>query len=154
MLLPWLWQWFTMFSLHCGSILDHEYGIKNHDHEITMGNHAQPWKHGFYYSRLIQNYTSEIYLKLKEVRLLISHSMHHPFSAWGVQGLDSTSIFRWDLLRKRGGDLFQGDCCFYIKNKQKSKVFRLNDKESFFMGLMKKHYGMGELTKKGAWLTH
>ena len=23
---------------------------KKRDHEITMGNHAQPWKHGFYYS--------------------------------------------------------------------------------------------------------
>ena len=50
MLLPWLWQWFTMFSLHYGSILDHQYGMKKHDHEITMGNHAQPWKHGFQYT--------------------------------------------------------------------------------------------------------
>ena len=50
LLLPWLWQWLTMFLLHYGYILDHEYGIKKDDHELTMGNHAQPWKHGFHYS--------------------------------------------------------------------------------------------------------
>ena len=27
LLLPWLWQWLTMFLLHYGYILDHEYGI-------------------------------------------------------------------------------------------------------------------------------
>ena len=41
------------------------------------------------------------------------------------RGRDGISIFLgvWDLLRKRG-DLFQGDCSFYIKSKEKSS-FRL-----------------------------
>ena len=39
-----------MFLLHYGYILDHGYGIKKHDHEITMGNHAELWKNGFRYS--------------------------------------------------------------------------------------------------------
>ena len=29
-----------MFLLHYGYILDHEYGIKNHVHEITIGKAA------------------------------------------------------------------------------------------------------------------
>ena len=40
LLLPWLWQWLTMFLLHYGYILDHEYGIKNHVHEIIIGKAA------------------------------------------------------------------------------------------------------------------
>ena len=43
-------QWLTMFPLHYGYILDHECGIKKDDHEVTIGNNAQPWKHGFHYS--------------------------------------------------------------------------------------------------------
>ena len=35
-------QWLTMFPLHYGYILDHECGIKEDDHEVTIGNNAQP----------------------------------------------------------------------------------------------------------------
>ena len=52
MLLPWFWRWLTIFSLHYGYILDHEYRIKK-DHETTMGNHAQPWKHVFHNSWVV-----------------------------------------------------------------------------------------------------
>ena len=54
LLLPWLWQWLTMFSLHYGYIFDNEYGIYKHDHEIIIGNHVQLWKHGFHNSWVVR----------------------------------------------------------------------------------------------------
>ena len=58
-----------------------------------------------------------------------------PFFCWGSNlqkegGLDQISIFRGDLLGKRGGGgLSQArDYSFYMKNKLKSELF--NDKKS------------------------
>ena len=42
-------------------------------------------------------------------------------------GLDRTLIFRGRVGEKEGGDLFEGVCNLYVKNKLKSEIF--NDKE-------------------------